>query len=244
MFLRSKVQEMILRRRSRSMSGAQHAGNPSTAPCLDTGYKAHAPSFASPRLLHSASLPAGSCATAGAGSPMRHSDAMAYSMSPTSVLVASAAFGVAGADRGGGSGSSSSKRRPWCHGCAGTHGLADALDCAHDGQERRRSILAGRVKAQAPALVRSRSLDRRVEFGVKNKSSWLPLRAGSRTEQEEATSAQEETEMEPSSEDYTCVISRGPNPRTVHIFGDRVVEGDHRESSAWHINLPVEIPAS
>ena len=29
----------------------------------------------------------------------------------------------------------------------------------------------------------------------------------------------------PASEDYTCVISRGPNPRTVHIFGDRVVEG-------------------
>ncbi|KAM0870024.1 hypothetical protein ACQ4PT_040307 [Festuca glaucescens] len=236
MFLRSKVQEMILRRRSRSMSGAQHAGNPSTAPCVDAGGKAHAASFASPRLLHSASLPAGSCATAGAGIPMRHSDAMAYSMSPTSVLVASAAFGVAGADRGGGSGSS--KRRPWFDGCAGPHGLADALDCAHDGRERRRSILAGRVKAQAPALVRSCSLDRRVEFGVKNKSSWLLLRAGGRTAQEEAVPAPEETEMEPSSEDYTCVISRGPNPRTVHIFGDRVVEGDHRESSARHINLP------
>ncbi|XP_047088628.1 uncharacterized protein LOC124700579 [Lolium rigidum] len=239
MFLRSKVQEMILRRRSRSMSGAQHAGNPSTAPCVEDGGKAHAPSFASPRLLHSASLPA------GAGSPMRDSVAMAYSLSPTSVLVASAAFLVAGADRGGGSGSSgSSKRRPWCDGCAGPHGLADALDCAHDGQERRRSILAGRVKAQAPALARSCSLDRRVEFGVKNKSSWLPLRTGSRTEQEEAAPAPEETEMEPSSEDYTCVISRGPNPRTVHIFGDRVVEGDHRESSAWHINLPVDTQAS
>ena len=44
--------------------------------------------------------------------------------------------------------------------------------------ERRRSILVGAVKAQAPALVRSCSLDRRVEFGIKNKSSWLPLRAG------------------------------------------------------------------
>ncbi|XP_047086006.1 uncharacterized protein LOC124697463 [Lolium rigidum] len=245
MFLRSKVQEMILRRRSRSMSGAQHAGNQSTAQCLDAGGKAHAPSFASTRLLHSASLPAGSCAAAGAGSPMRHSDAMAYSMSPTSVLVASAAFLVAGADRGGGSGSGSSKRRLWCDGCAGPHGLADALDCYHEGRERRRSILAGRVKAQAPALVRSRSLDRRVEFGVKNKSSWLPLRTGSRTAQEEDTApVPEETAMEPSSEDYTCVISRGANPRTVHIFGDRVVEGDRRESSAWHINLSAETQAS
>lgn len=26
------------------------------------------------------------------------------------------------------------------------------------------------------------------------------------------------------SEDYTCVVSRGPNPRTTHIFGDRVFE--------------------
>lgn len=230
MFLRSKVQEMIFRRRSRSMNGAQHAGNPSTAPC-DGGGKGRAPSFASPRLLHSASLPAGSCATTGAGSPMRDSDTMAYSMSPTSVLDASAAFGSAGADGG--------KRRPWCDGCAGPHGLADALDCAHDGRERRRSILGGAVKAQAPALVRSCSLDRRVEFGVKNKSSWLPLRAGGRAAQEDATApAPRETEMEPSSEDYTCVISRGPNPRTVHIFGDRVVEGDHRETSPRQINQP------
>ncbi|TKW15156.1 hypothetical protein SEVIR_5G218100v4 [Setaria viridis] len=26
------------------------------------------------------------------------------------------------------------------------------------------------------------------------------------------------------SEDYTCVVSRGPNPKTTHIFGDRVFE--------------------
>uniref|UniRef100_A0ACD5WA97 Uncharacterized protein n=1 Tax=Avena sativa TaxID=4498 RepID=A0ACD5WA97_AVESA len=234
MFLRSKVQEMILRRRSRSMNGgAQHASNP--APC-DAGKGRGAPSFASPRLLHCSSLPAGSCATAGAGSPLRDSEtAMAYSMSPTSVLDASAAFGgPAAADVSG-------KRRPWCDGCAGPHGLADALDCAHDGRERRRSILAGAVKAKAPALVRSCSLDRRVEFGVKNKSSWLPLRAGGRTAAHEEAAAtrpapDDEVEMEPSSEDYTCVISRGPNPRTVHIFGDRVIEGDHRaETSPRHI---------
>ncbi|XP_047088620.1 protein MARD1-like [Lolium rigidum] len=214
MFLRSKVQEMILRRRSRSTNGAQHAGDPPPP---------------APRLLHSASLPAGSCATAG--SPQRDS----YSMSPTSVLDASASFASPAADGG-----SISKRRPWCDGCAGPHGLADALDCAHDGRERRRSILAGRVKAQAPALVRSCSLDRRVEFGVKNKSSWLPLRAGGRAaHKEEAAPAPDEVEMEPSSEDYTCVISRGPNPRTVHIFGDRVVEDDHRETSPRQIaNMP------
>ncbi|KAL5718538.1 hypothetical protein ACHQM5_011427 [Ranunculus cassubicifolius] len=31
------------------------------------------------------------------------------------------------------------------------------------------------------------------------------------------------SEME-MSEDYTCVISRGPNPKTIHIFGDCIVE--------------------
>ncbi|KAF7060889.1 hypothetical protein CFC21_067636 [Triticum aestivum] len=217
---RSKVQEMILRRRSRSMNGAacaQHAGNSSTAPC-DAGGKAaatvafaaRAPLFAAPRLLHSSSLPAGDRAAVITGSPARDSETTAaYAMSPTSVLDASAAFGST-VDAGGG------KRRPWCDGCAGPHGLADVLDCAHEAQ-RRKSVLRSTVRAQAPALVRSCSLDRRVEFGVKNKSSWLPLRAA-------RAGAAEESEDGPSSEDYTCVISRGPNPRTVHIFGDRVVD--------------------
>lgn len=47
-------------------------------------------------------------------------------------------------------------------------------------------------------------------------------------------SASEITEME-LSEDYTCVISYGPNPKTVHIFGDCIVEsccGDDRFSPA------------
>ncbi|KAM3260222.1 hypothetical protein ACQJBY_051470 [Aegilops geniculata] len=215
---RSKVQEMILRRKSRSMNGtgagcAQHVGgNLSAAPCDGGGGKGgavRAPSFAVPRLLHSSSLPAGGRAAVVIGSPARDPEAMsAYAMSPTSVLDASAAFGPA-VDAGG------SKRRPWCDGCAGPHGLADVLDCAHEAQ-RRKSVLRGAVRAQAPALMRSSSLDRRVEFGVKNKSSWLPLRAA-----RAATGAEEDG---PSSEDYTCVISRGPNPRTVHIFGDRVVD--------------------
>ena len=219
---RSKIQEMILRRKSRSMNGAgagcaQHVGNSSTAPC-DGGkgaaaVAARAPSFAAPRLLHSSSLPAGGrAAVTGSGSPVRDAETMsAYAMSPTSVLDASVAFGSPGpaVDAGG------SKRRPWCDGCAGPHGLADVLDCAHEAQ-RRKNVLRGAVRAQAPALVRSSSLDRRVEFGVKNKSSWLPLRA--------SRAAAEDNDDGPSSEDYTCVISRGPNPRTVHIFGDRVVD--------------------
>ncbi|KAG8098129.1 hypothetical protein GUJ93_ZPchr0013g35575 [Zizania palustris] len=218
---------------------SQNASSP-TVPCDGSGGGKSATAcalFASPRLLHCASLPSGSYAKSSSGSEPEAS----YSMSPTSVLDAAAAFAPS-PDAGG-------KRKPWCDGGAGTHGLADALDCTDDDQKR--SVLAAAaaaaargVKVQAPqTLVRSCSLDRRVEFGVKNKSLWLPLRGG----RGEAAPAEAPGEIEPSSEDYTCVISRGPNPRTVHIFGDRVVEGSggkdfsgasDRESSPRPINLP------
>ncbi|KAI4963197.1 hypothetical protein ZWY2020_016990 [Hordeum vulgare] len=204
---RSKVQEMILRRRSRSMNGA--GCNLSTAPCDGGAGKgaaaARATSFAVPRLLHSSSLPAGGRAAVVTGSPARDHEAMsAYAMSPTSVLDASAAFGSPGpaVEAGGG------KRRPWCDGCAGPHGLADVLDCAHEAQ-RRKSVLRGAVRAQAPALVRSSSLDRRVEFGVKNKSSWLPLRA--------RPAAAEAEEDGLSSEDYTWSSPRAQPADGAHL---------------------------
>lgn len=235
MFLRSKVQEMILRRRSRSMHGASaqrgHASDqlasPSTVPCGNAGSgggggkSATARAlFASPRLSHSSSLPAGSVFGKGPA-PDAESSETAFSISPTSVLDAAAAF-ASGSDVGSG------RRRPWRE---GLHGLADALDCGDE---------------QQPSLVRSCSLDRRVEFGVKDKSSWLPLSGGGREVVAASPAAAaslepggETTEvvMEPSSEDYTCVICRGPNPRTVHIFGDRVVE-DGAENSPRPINPP------
>ncbi|CAN6309362.1 unnamed protein product [Urochloa humidicola] len=256
MFLRSKIQEMILRRRSKSMNsgaGAQrghvpdHLESSSTVPCADgdsagagaAGSKSATTRalFASPRLLHSASLPAGTVFAKSPGPPDTEPET-AFSTSPTSVLDAAASFG-SGADAAGASGSS--KRRPWRD--SALHGLADALDC---GDQPERIVLA----ATSPSvLARSCSLDRRVEFGVKNKSSWLPLRAGSGRGEAAAAAASlpagDPWEMEPSSEDYTCVISRGPNPRTVHIFGDRVVEADaadaggaEAETSPRPINLP------
>uniref|UniRef100_A0A0D9VYX7 Uncharacterized protein n=1 Tax=Leersia perrieri TaxID=77586 RepID=A0A0D9VYX7_9ORYZ len=220
MFLRSKVQEMILRRRSRSMNSSsgggalagQHAtSSPAASPCDGSGAAGAGKRafFGSPRLLHCASLPSG-----GGAEPEA-----AYSMnSPTSVLDA-AAFAPS-PDAAAAAGIAGGKRRPWCDGGGATHGLADALDSTDDGVLKK-------------PLLRSCSLDRRVgvEFGVKNKSSWLPLRsaAGDSSSSPAAAASSPtgeiEIEMEPSSEDYTCVISRGPNPRTVHIFGDRVVEG-------------------
>uniref|UniRef100_A0A0A9CQU8 Uncharacterized protein n=1 Tax=Arundo donax TaxID=35708 RepID=A0A0A9CQU8_ARUDO len=252
MFLRSKIQEMILRRRSRSMNGASaqrgHVsdqlassstisfdGDSSGGGGVGSGGSKSATAralFASPRLLHSSSLPTGSVFAKNPASDAEVETA--FSMSPTSVLDAAATF-ASGSDVVG-------KRRPWRE---GLHGLADALDCT-DQQER--GVLAATspaVRARAPPLVRSCSLDRRVEFGVKNKSSWLPLCGGGRESPTPAPAEPEEMEL--SSEDYTCVISRGPNPRTVHIFGNRVVEGarlaaataaSDTESSPRPINLP------
>uniref|UniRef100_A0A0D9ZD26 Uncharacterized protein n=1 Tax=Oryza glumipatula TaxID=40148 RepID=A0A0D9ZD26_9ORYZ len=268
MFLRSKVQEMILRRRSRSMNSGgggvqqshlsgQHASS-TTVSCDGGGGGAGGKSataacalLGSPRLLHCASLPSGSHAKNGGGGGGGSEPETPYSMSPTSVIDAAAAFAPS-PDAGG------SKRRPWCDWGAGTHGLADALDCTGDDDDgHRQSVLAAasravKLQAQPPQqqhpLLRSCSLDRRVEFGVKNKSSWLPLRvAGGSGDSAPAAESPAEMQMEPSSEDYTCVISRGPNPRTVHIYGDRVVEGGGGattavalagESSPRPINLP------
>lgn len=35
------------------------------------------------------------------------------------------------------------------------------------------------------------------------------------------------------SEDYTCIISHGPNPKTTHIFGDCILESDTSELAAF-----------
>ncbi|PKA64523.1 hypothetical protein AXF42_Ash007268 [Apostasia shenzhenica] len=57
------------------------------------------------------------------------------------------------------------------------------------------------------------------------------------------------------SEDYTCIISHGPNPKTIHIFGDCILEGytiepqDHKnnlggkgENSHWAVNSSEHSP--
>ncbi|XP_008793453.2 FCS-Like Zinc finger 8-like [Phoenix dactylifera] len=57
------------------------------------------------------------------------------------------------------------------------------------------------------------------------------------------------------SEDYTCIISHGPNPKTTHIFGDCVLEshpiqspdsknklGKEGGGSSWLVKCPVDSP--
>ncbi|CAA7032834.1 unnamed protein product [Microthlaspi erraticum] len=45
--------------------------------------------------------------------------------------------------------------------------------------------------------------------------------------------SEEEMEM---SEDYTCIISHGPNPKTTHIYGDRVLECHKNELKEDDVN--------
>ncbi|KAK4743204.1 hypothetical protein SAY87_001205 [Trapa incisa] len=64
------------------------------------------------------------------------------------------------------------------------------------------------------------------DFGIKTpKHSFCssPPKAAAAAVSPRPISVSEITKME-LSEDYTCVISYGPNPKTVHIFGDCIVE--------------------
>lgn len=65
---------------------------------------------------------------------------------------------------------------------------------------------------------RSFNLDRDRSPNVKQAS--LPISIGN---SDDATGSLSATDIE-DSEDYTCIISYGPNSKTTHIFGDRVLE--------------------
>ncbi|GER29751.1 hypothetical protein STAS_05633 [Striga asiatica] len=72
------------------------------------------------------------------------------------------------------------------------------------------------------------------EFGIKTKNSKISSPFAS-TPVKDFSRQLSLKEME-LSEDYTCVISHGPNPKTTHIFDDCVVDdsclGDHSEYSS------------
>ncbi|KAK2989015.1 hypothetical protein RJ640_014205 [Escallonia rubra] len=44
------------------------------------------------------------------------------------------------------------------------------------------------------------------------------------------------------SEDYTCVITQGPNPKTTHIFGDCILEGHSNEFAHISEKKEQELP--
>ncbi|XP_042375252.1 FCS-Like Zinc finger 8-like isoform X1 [Zingiber officinale] len=115
----------------------------------------------------------------------------------------------------------------------------DKLEESSDAPPRRRMIVFGsQLKVQVPPPPMELPASP-IEFGVKNKDSKLALFSpalrsslGTEAPARETFSPRSisVSEME-RSEDYTCVISHGPNPKTTHIFDNCIVEscGDEED---------------
>ncbi|URE30806.1 DUF581 domain containing protein [Musa troglodytarum] len=146
------------------------------------------------------------------------------------------------------SASTENKHHSWNYGRSEPIGLGivDALndDKAKESSkaERRMVVSGSQLRIQIPSInSNSGSLGRSmelpsspIEFGIKNKDSQLalfsPVRRSLGHHHEVSASSPRVftgsisvSEME-LSEDYTCVISHGPNPKTTHIFDNCIVE--------------------
>uniref|UniRef100_A0A0E0KH52 FLZ-type domain-containing protein n=1 Tax=Oryza punctata TaxID=4537 RepID=A0A0E0KH52_ORYPU len=114
-------------------------------------------------------------------------------------------------------------------------GLADVLREHHgDGKASGGKVVFGsQLRIQVPTGRAVELVSSPIEFGVKNRDAhlaalsparrFLPEVVSSPSARVFAAAAVSPGEMA-MSEDYTCVISRGPNPRTTHIFDDCIVE--------------------
>jgi len=112
-------------------------------------------------------------------------------------------------------------------------GLADVLREHGDAKAGGRKVVFGsQLRIQVPSGRAVELVSSPIEFGVKNRDAQLAVLSPARRFLPEVVSwpsarvfasgvAPGEMAM---SEDYTCVISRGPNPRTRHIFDDCIVE--------------------
>lgn len=98
-------------------------------------------------------------------------------------------------------------------------GIVDAL--IEDAAQGRMILFGSQLKVKIPSM---ESPSSPIEFGVKNKDSLLALASPGAPFSPPvfAVRSLSVTELE-KSEDYTCVISRGPNPKTTHIFDDCVL---------------------
>ncbi|XP_042377362.1 FCS-Like Zinc finger 8-like [Zingiber officinale] len=115
-------------------------------------------------------------------------------------------------------------------------GIVDALngEKARKNSERRMVIFGSQLSVRIPSNGSVEFPNSPIEFGVKNKESQLALfslaRKSSGHEVPTVSGSISMSEME-LSEDYTRVISHGPNPKTTHIFGNRIVASCGDESS-------------
>lgn len=114
-------------------------------------------------------------------------------------------------------------------------GLADVLRDHGDAKVAGGKVVFGsQLRIQVPSGRAVELVSSPIEFGAKNRDAQLAVLSPARRFLPEVVSSPSprvfaggvgvppgEMAM---SEDYTCVISRGPNPRTRHIFDDCIVE--------------------
>ncbi|CAL9164596.1 FCS-Like Zinc finger 8 isoform X1 [Musa acuminata AAA Group] len=118
-------------------------------------------------------------------------------------------------------------------------GIIDALNgeksvAISPKAQSRMLLLGSQLKIQIPSLCSGSMspVGSPIEFGLKNRDSQLALLSPAPASSPRVfTGSIPMSEME-LSEDYTCVISHGPNPRTTHIFDNCVVERCGDGSSA------------
>ncbi|CAL4935106.1 unnamed protein product [Urochloa decumbens] len=113
-------------------------------------------------------------------------------------------------------------------------GLADVLrdDGGYAKPGGGKVVFGSQLRIQVPSGGRAVELvSSPIEFGAKNRDAQLAVLSPARRflpEVVSSPSARVFAAVAPGevalSEDYTCVISRGPNPRTRHIFDDCIVE--------------------
>lgn len=216
MFLRSKIQLMMIRKRSRSI------GNNKQSISTDSD-KPSSPLINYPRLILGLSPKTNKTS---AGQETEH-----VAISPTSTLEPRPFSKIT--------------NPTWAHPSPSTIaretksnnpkpiglGLIDALkdeeintNC-NSCQDSRMVLFGSKLKIQVPPLSPT---GHHIEFGIKNKSSQLALCSPiDRTPIGSGRLSPRDLEL--LSEDYTCIISHGPNPRTTHIFDNRIVESPGTE---------------
>ncbi|KAL0389487.1 UNVERIFIED_CONTAM: FCS-Like Zinc finger 8 [Sesamum calycinum] len=124
----------------------------------------------------------------------------------------------------------------------------DDGNCRNLSKPINRMVLFGsKLKVQIPAINPQSTLSPAespkspADFGIKTRNSQLlsPLTGSSPAKDFSRQLSLKEMEL---SEEYTCVISHGPNPRTTHIFdgcivesccGDDAKESDHNKNRGF-----------
>jgi hypothetical protein len=112
-------------------------------------------------------------------------------------------------------------------------GLADVLRDHGDAKPGGGKVVFGsQLRIQVPSGRAVELVSSPIEFGAKNRDAQLAVLSPARRFLPEVVSSPSARVFAGAvapgdmamSEDYTCVISRGPNPRTRHIFDDCIVE--------------------